>query len=351
MDIVSSLKKLIKRDNVIIDNNIFCLCTKVTAVILLGISVLITSKQYIGDPIHCIVDVIPPKVMDAYCWFYSTYTLSNRLTGIAGKDMVQPGVASLSEGGNTFIYHRYYQWVCFAIFFQALWCYIPRYMWKSYEGGRLKALTEDLKKPLIDDDIKAKRKSAVTSYFKENLNQQNFYAYRFFLCEMLNFLNAIGQFFFTNYFLDGEFWSYGFDIIISENNIDSMTRVFPKTTKCTFHKYGPSGSIQNFDGLCILPINVLNEKLYLFLWFWFIGIGILSGIALIYRICICCSRKLRVCMLRARAQMVRQRDIDYIMIRLEIADWFILYYFCKNVDPLIFKEICRELVLKLYTDY
>jgi hypothetical protein len=24
--------------------------------------------------------------------------------------------------------------------------------------------------------------------------------------------------------------------------------------------YGPSGTLQNLDGLCVLPINVLNEK-------------------------------------------------------------------------------------------
>lgn len=351
MDIFNTLKKLVKRENVCIDNNIFCVCTKLTFIILLGMSVLITSKQYIGDPIHCIVDVIPEKVMAAYCWFYSTFTLANRLTGVTGRDMIQPGVASYSEHGDTLTYHRYYQWVCFALFFQALWSYSPRYIWKSFEGGRLKALTEDLNKPIIDDDIKAKRKAAVVTYFKEHLNQQTFYAYRFFLCELINFGNAIGQVYFTNFFLDGEFLSYGIDVLMHENAVDPMTRIFPKTTKCTFHKYGPSGSVQNFDGLCILPINILNEKVFLFLWFWFIGLSIISGVALIYRVCVCYSSKLRLCLLQARAQLVRKRDIEYIMLRLEIADWFMLYYFCKNVDPMIFKEICRELVVNLYSEF
>ena len=34
-------------------------------------------------------------------------------------------------------------------------------------------------------------------------------------------------------------------------------------TKCTLETYGPSGTLQNLDGLCILPINVLNEKVNL----------------------------------------------------------------------------------------
>ena len=39
-------------------------------------------------------------------------------------------------------------------------------------------------------------------------------------------------------------------------------------TKCTFHKYGPSGTVENKDGLCILAQNIINEKIYIFLWFW-----------------------------------------------------------------------------------
>lgn len=43
-------------------------------------------------------------------------------------------------------------------------------------------------------------------------------------------------------------------------------QVFPRVTKCTFHKYGASGSIQKHDALCVLALNILNEKIYIFLW-------------------------------------------------------------------------------------
>jgi hypothetical protein len=39
-------------------------------------------------------------------------------------------------------------------------------------------------------------------------------------------------------------------------------RVFPRMTKCTFHKYGASGSLQRHDAQCVLPINIINEKIY-----------------------------------------------------------------------------------------
>merc|ERR1711884_112479 len=52
-----------------------------------------------------------------------------------------------------------------------------------------------------------------------------------------------------------------------------MEYIFPKVAKCTFERFGPSGTIEVFDGLCVLPINIINEKIYIFLWFWFILLG------------------------------------------------------------------------------
>ena len=43
--------------------------------------------------------------------------------------------------------------------------------------------------------------------------------------------------------------------------------------KCSFHKFGPSGTTERHDGLCVLPLNIINEKIYIFLWFWFILLG------------------------------------------------------------------------------
>lgn len=32
------------------------------------------------------------------------------------------------------------------------------------------------------------------------------------------------------------------------------------------------------DGLCILPLNIINEKIYVFLWFWFVFVAIVSAV-------------------------------------------------------------------------
>jgi hypothetical protein len=92
-------------------------------------------------------------------------------------------------------------------------------------------------------------------------------------------------------FLGGEFFTYGIKVLElsqmdQENRYDPMVAVFPRVTKCTFHKFGPSGTIQAHDALCILALNILNEKIYIFLWFWFIILAILSGMALAYSIAV-----------------------------------------------------------------
>ena len=78
-----------------------------------------------------------------------------------------------------------------------------------------------------------------------------------------------------NRFLSNEFWDYGTDVInftneeITERH-DPMDLVFPKVAKCDFFKYGHSGTGETKDLLCILPINVINEKIFVFIWFWLV---------------------------------------------------------------------------------
>ena len=62
LDVFGQVKSLVKLDDICIDNNVFRLHYKVTGVILILASLLVTSRQYIGDPIDCIVEEIPPDV-------------------------------------------------------------------------------------------------------------------------------------------------------------------------------------------------------------------------------------------------------------------------------------------------
>ena len=69
-----------------------------------------------------------------------------------------------------------------------------------------------------------------------------------------------------------------------EDRVDPMSRVFPRMTKCTFYKYGGSGTLMTLDALCVLGMNILNEKIYVFLWFWFVILAGITGFNLVARI-------------------------------------------------------------------
>ena len=45
-------------------------------------------------------------------------------------------------------------------------------------------------------------------------------------------------------------------IIFQEDRLDPMIYIFPRMTKCTFHKFGTSGEVEKHDALCILPLNI-----------------------------------------------------------------------------------------------
>uniref|UniRef100_A0A0K2UID2 Innexin n=1 Tax=Lepeophtheirus salmonis TaxID=72036 RepID=A0A0K2UID2_LEPSM len=346
-DVFGSVKILIKIDTICIDNNIFRLHYKATVILLIICSLLVTCRQYIGDPIDCIVEEIPPNVMDTYCWIHSTFSVPEHDKGVNGKDIPHRGIGPESSK-EPYRYHKYYQWVCFTLFFQAILFYLPRYLWKIWEGGKMSVLVQEMNIPILDNDIKADRIRLLVDYFSVNRFNHQFYTLKFFFCELLNFINVISQIFFTDFFLGGQFTTYGSEVLSMtelepDQRSDPLSRVFPKMTKCTFHKFGPSGTIEKFDGLCVLPLNIINEKIYVFLWFWFIIVSVITGMHVIYRILTIVVPQLRVILLRATARLSSAEKIQHLGDFFSLGDWFVLYQLGKNIDPLIYKEFIDKL--------
>lgn len=129
-----------------------------------------------------------------------------------------------------------------------------------------------------------------------------------------------------------------------ESDIDILDEVFPKVTKCDFFKYGPSGSIQKLDALCVMALNIVNEKIYLVLWFWFLLLLIVTIIGLLWR--------LTTILLHARSTKftsfvfsmacpgkLKFHDVATVSGKSHFADWLFLYYIAKNMDGHVFKEL------------
>jgi len=359
---LGEFKHIVQWKRCLIDNTTFRLHYQYTFGILCLASFLTTAKQYFGDPIDCIVDGVPESVFETYCWIHGTFTLPSQLTGRQGRDNAHPGVGPYPSsfesdpnlvrvnGYGDEIRHAWYQWVVFVLAFQGVLCYLPHFLWKSWEGGRLAMLLQGLDQQSLDgsSEVTKDRRSVIVNYVVRNLRTHNLYVYKFIFCEFLNLVNIIGQMCLMDSFFGGQFSTYGSEVISitgqeMEDRIDPMAKVFPKMSKCTFHKYGPSGTIQNHDGLCILPINIINEKIYVFIWFWFLSLIVWTGIFFCFRAVTIFSRYSRYLVFCGRAKSSNRGDIAMVMERLWFGDWFILMQLCKNMDPNIFHDLVSDL--------
>lgn len=81
MDVVKSLKSLVNVENIQIVNNVFKLHYKFTMPLLIIFSIVLTSKQYFGNPIICHTDDKIKKIIEAYCYLKGTFILQNTIKG------------------------------------------------------------------------------------------------------------------------------------------------------------------------------------------------------------------------------------------------------------------------------
>jgi hypothetical protein len=115
-DILKEFKNYIKANSKTIDNFVFCLHYRVTFIFLLACTTIITGKQFFGDVIDCMAEVVDKKTINSFCWMQTTYTVIGKMKGIEGVEFAHPGVAPRGlEDDEEIRKHTYYQWVCFVL--------------------------------------------------------------------------------------------------------------------------------------------------------------------------------------------------------------------------------------------
>ncbi|XP_014215319.1 innexin inx7 [Copidosoma floridanum] len=354
-----------------IDNIIFKLHYRATFLILLSASLLVTSRQFFGEHIKCITDQgIPGHVIDSFCFFMSTFTVTKHMNASAllEGEIPHPGVGPVNKKDEV-TFHAYYQWVPFVLFFQAILFYLPHHIWRSVEGGRLKMLMSGLhmasislrEEEIVTDSVKVPSKyekenkiKDIRRAFMNRLHLNRPWAYYLGLCELLNLVNVLTQMYITNKFLGGSFTRIGNDVAHGDFDgpMDPLDVIFPKVTKCTFHKYGASGGVQRHDALCVMALNIINEKIYAFLWFWFFILAICSSIGIIWRLLTMAlhSRSTyfnKLVFSIACPGKYNPWDILKVTNESYFGDWLFLYYIARNVENYVFKELLQGLAQDL----
>ena len=167
----------------------------------------------------------------------------------------------------------------------------------------------------------------------------------------------------------------------SQDQGDPLIRVFPRMTKCNFHKYGYSGSIETHDAMCFLtckfspttvrwsaiicrvellspfherlifiliptlssnPVNIVNEKIYVVLWFWFAFLFVVTSLGLLNRIMLVLFPKYRYRKLEKVAPSTDKKYLKHLTSR--VGNWFILHQICIHMKPSHFRDLMDFLV-------
>ncbi|XP_069946785.1 innexin inx2-like [Cherax quadricarinatus] len=357
VELLSGLRGIVKVKNCAdIDSAVFKLHYRLTATMLFCFCMLVTANSLVGEPINCVHGdhpMLPDKVVNTYCWIHTTFTLPKYIHRGYGRGtgVVYPGVGP-HLASDELVYHAYYQWVPFVLFLQGLMFYAPHWLWRTWEGGKLESIVMGLSIPVMSRDERHDKIYLLADYLYSSIHYHNFYAIKFFLCELLNLVNSVFNMWFLNKFLGGTFFTYGIDVLYftetnQEERTDPMIVVFPRVTKCNFNMYGPSGTIETHDLMCVLALNIINEKIYVFLWFWFVILAGISTLALVYRLLVFCIPTIRSGLLQKRARLRYKNGLDIISKKLQVGDFFLLYLLSKNVELIAFSSLMEELSARL----
>jgi len=331
-----------------IENAIFMLHSQCTVYILLVSTMFLSMRQHFGEPIECLSSRtdLPPTMLQNYCWLEGSFSVAGTdgKTSV-GTDVAYPGVKTLNESaGERRQLHKYYQWVYFVLIIQSIMFYVPKYLWKVKESQRLKNTIFILTQRNILEFHEIESKKIIQDVFDAILLSSDYFFF-FFFCEFLYYVHLIMQIWFVQIFLGGQFLRLGWDwLIYSHNNNyqDPLIRIFPRMTKCLFHKYGYSGSIESHDALCFLTLNIVNEKIYVVLWFWFAFLFVITSLGLFNRVFLVLFPSYRYFKLTRLAPSTDKKYLRHLTSR--VGNWFILHHMCKNMKPSHFKDLINYLV-------
>jgi len=339
---------------------------RATTLLLLLSVTLVTALEWIanGKSITCIQEGpddswnIPPNVINTYCYIMSTFTLPRQLAGgVLGDTVAGPGVGAYNPKTDDVTYKAYYQWVPFVLMLQACLFYAPHLLHKNWEGGKVQGIISGLNSLLLDRSDRRNKHRILAQYLVENLNSHNIWAFKLIIAESIYFLNVLGNIYLMDVFLGGEFRTYGVQVASlmqedPEDRTDPMSRVFPRVSKCTFKKFGPSGTLQTHDTLCVLPINIINEKIYVFLWFWLLILLVITLFSLLYHLFLLLTPAVRNMMLRNKAghQPSSALALKQVCRKIEVGDWRLLQLLATNMEPCVFGELMEEFAEQLVAD-
>lgn len=275
-----------------------------TTVIFGIFAIVVTSKQYSGEPINCWCPAYFTSNYIDYtnkiCWVSNTYHVP--LTARTLPHQPDPGQMI-----------NYYQWIPIILLFQALLFQLPNTIWQSLNskagvdirsiidaGSMLQSIDQSQNREKLLEymirqitgylgstpDRRKGRLAKTRQFVAENIfwfcgrSYGTYLVGTYMTVKFLYMLNAILQLVILNAFIRRDYNIYGFEVIqqLLGNEEFAMNLRFPRVTWCDF-KVRQLKTVHHHTVQCVLPINLFNEKIFIFIWFWLVLVAIVTAIS------------------------------------------------------------------------
>lgn len=195
-----------------------------------------------------------------------------------------------------------------------------------------------------------KQRKQLVAYVKDlKTKYHRHYALKYLFCEFLAIIVVVANMLVLNFVIKDFFQVYQPAVISLVTGNYTLfnrqsARLFPIQAKCEYNSFGPSGGIQKSDALCILPQNVINEKIFAFIYIWLIFILMCAVLHFLYLVIVYLFSKLRVFEVgRMLEREVTLRKCKEISNNGDLGLWFTLRLFRHNLSPLCFQSLCSDL--------
>jgi hypothetical protein len=257
-----------------------------TVCFLLVCASIVTGSPFIFNRITCWV---PAQFTGAYlsytnnyCWISNTYYIPTNITIPNNKlDRKQAEIG-------------YYQWTPFILLLAALGFYLPRILWRSLNTRSGINLEYLITKSNVNEIVHVIEHYCHVYEHKDHCFRSllctsgkhlgNYLRSLQLLVKFLYLINSLIQLILIHIILGQPGWFYGFDIwynIFIKNSVLTDSPYFPRVTLCDL-RIREIGNLHHYTVQCVLPINMLNEKVFSLAWFVFIYVFLSNLFSVLY---------------------------------------------------------------------
>ena len=353
-----------------IDNTTLRLNYKVTVSFLLVTSGLVTFYDWFGidnNPVECVANEKLPKYINDFCWLHPkevNMEMDNWTEERFDQSTVMEGVGQTKDKDKVFTIH-YYQWTPFFLLFQAICFYAARFVWTRWENGTMAFFKKSLDKADWTDEQKAEAAAEILIERSEK-KFNDMYALGYMVSELVAIANIVLQWILTTVFLgtvvtnweseeigNVNFLNLGWKVMTSRRTYLPTRMLFPRVSICHWRKPGTGGGISGTQANCLLPINIINDKIFLALWFWLVFVSLLTGLNFIYRVLMYLYKDLRKKKLSwdvLKREKEQQADWQLDSICKKHSDFLVFENFSENFSTIVVRKTLLKIAERSQRD-